>query len=291
MAPGASNNKSGGLRRRGVWARTCISVCLLVSAPLSFVGCDFPGRPNPNERPIPADQVVEFGLLYRKNCSGCHGTDGKLGPAPPLNDALFRAIIPAAELKHILTKGRNGTLMPAFSQENGGTLTATQIEVLVHEIKGIPYMIVPKQNGGRGEVEVVPDAGGISPRWGAPVRPPANVPSYNQAAAIVSRSSAVQQHDGAAVFVRACAACHGEHGQGIAQGHAMVRTINDQVLLKLNSDQVLRRYAITGRPDLGMPNFAEPRPGNPHFQALTEQQVTDLVALLASWRQTTVNGK
>jgi hypothetical protein len=48
------------------------------------------------------------------------------------------------------------------------------------------------------------------------------------------------------------------------------------------SNQALRRLVITGRPDLGMPNYAEPRMES-KFAPLTETEVTDLVALLASW--------
>ncbi len=260
-----------------------LSPCLLV--PLSFLtGCDLPGRPNPANRPVPADQVVEFGVLYRQNCAGCHGADGKLGPAPPLNDPLFRAIVPEEELEGIVTKGRNKTLMPAFAQENGGTLTAKQIQVLVKEIKGIPYKIVEKQEDGVAKVEVVPDAGGISPKWGTPGQPPKAVPSYREQSASSNAGGADNKEKRAAIFDRACAGCHGDHGQGIAKGGEMRRTINDPVLLGLTSNQALRRYVITGRPDLGMPSYADARPDNPDFVPLTDQEVADLVALLASWR-------
>ena len=40
----------------------------------------------------------DFALLYATNCAGCHGADGRLGPAPPLNDPLFLAIVPDASL-------------------------------------------------------------------------------------------------------------------------------------------------------------------------------------------------
>ena len=35
---------------------------------------------------------------------------------------------------------------------------------------------------------------------------------------------------------------------------------------------------------LGMPGYAEARPGSPDFVPLSDREVTDLVALLASWR-------
>ena len=266
--------------------RCCICLSLGLVAPLSLLtaGCDLPGRPDPAERPVPADRVLKFGVLYRQNCAGCHGADGKLGPAPPLNNRLFRATVPVEELKDILTKGRKKTLMPAFANENGGVLTAAQIQVLASEIKGIPYRIVEKREAGVDKLEVVPDAGGISPAWGAPGKPPNDVPPYEHSASS-SDNSAGNKERGALVFARACAVCHGNHGQGIEQKSGTVRTINDPVFLALISNQALRRYAITGRPDRGMPGYAQARPGNPHFVPLTDEEVTDLVALLASWRR------
>jgi mono/diheme cytochrome c family protein len=86
---------------------------------------------------------------------------------------------------------------------------------------------------------------------------------------------------GEKVFAAACADCHGVHGEGTEAGGA----INDPAFLALMSDQVLRRYIITGRLDLGMPNFAESTGRDKDFTLLTSQQVTDLVALLASWRE------
>ncbi len=57
------------------------------------------------------------------------------------------------------------------------------------------------------------------------------------------------------MFARACAGCHGNQGQGGKNGEQQVGAINNQAFLALISDQALRRYAITGRPDLGMPAY------------------------------------
>ena len=62
---GVSRNRSGR-------PLACVSPRLLVAMSLLTVGCDLPGRPDPADRPVPADQVLEFGVLYRQNCSGCH---------------------------------------------------------------------------------------------------------------------------------------------------------------------------------------------------------------------------
>jgi mono/diheme cytochrome c family protein len=252
---------------------------------LLLVGCDFPGRPDLADRPVPADKVVDFAHLYGQNCAGCHGADGKLGPAPPLNDPLFRQIVPEAELESVITNGRDKTLMPAFARENGGALTSAQIKILVYEIKGQPYRVNTRQESAAA-VEVVSDAGGTSPKWGSPGTPPAGVPSYSKSSTDGNVNSSNREVARISTFARACAACHGDQGQGIAGGDTMIQAINDTAFLSLCSDQVLRRYVITGRPDLGMPGYADSRPGSPHFQPLTEDEVASLVALLASWRET-----
>src|SRR5262245_25647642 len=134
---------SGNLRKKlGATSLVLLPGCVVVALCIVFAGCDFPGRPNPADRPVPADQVLSFHTLYGRNCAGCHGAEGRLGPAPPLNDAIFRSIVPASELESVVTSGRDKSLMPAFGNAHGGTLTAAQIQVLIHEIKGVPYKVI-----------------------------------------------------------------------------------------------------------------------------------------------------
>jgi cytochrome c oxidase cbb3-type subunit 3/ubiquinol-cytochrome c reductase cytochrome c subunit len=68
--------------------------------------------------------------------------------------------------------------------------------------------------------------------------------------------------------------------------------INDRAFLALISDQALRRIIITGRPDLGMPNYAESAGRPKGYKPLTSGEIADVVALLAYWRQGgSINGK
>jgi len=249
-------------------------------------GCDLPGRPDPADRPVPADQVKDFGALYATHCAGCHGADGKLGPAPPLNDALFLAIVPDAELLRVITEGRTVTPaqkspMPAFARERGGPLTAAQVKAL---------------------------AEGIKERWGASKPKAQSLPAYlAPPAPVVARSgdraitadhattgaataergatARAKTGEGARVFARACAGCHGSQGQGGKNGDRQVGAINNQAFLALISDQAIRRYAITGRPDLGMPAFDGHNGRSAEFRPLSSAEIDDLVALLASWRR------
>jgi mono/diheme cytochrome c family protein len=253
----------------------------LLLAIMFAAGCDanLPGKPNPKDRPKTPDKVLAFDTLFGRNCAGCHGKDGKLGPAPPLNDPLFRAIVPAAALEKTLNEGRLGTAMAVFAHKNGGTLTAAQIQVLVHEIKGIPYRIVEEQADGKLKIQIVADENGIAPTWG-PVKPaPASTPPYSQP------EGSGNAENGAIFFAEACFRCHGLNGAGIERDGKLRNKINDQAFLELISNQALRRIIITGRPDLGMPDYAKKTGRAKSFQPLNSTDIADLVAFLASWRK------
>lgn len=235
---------------------------------LLAAGCDLPGRPKETDAYRPPDQEMSFAALYQQNCAACHGRNGELGPAPPLNDALFLQIVPGADLRNVITKGREGTLMPAFAKDNGGQLTGEQVNVL---------------------------ADGIKSAWGEHKSRPGDLPAYliPQVKADASDSKALARGTGA--FARACASCHGPDGGGGTYGGKengeAVGSINDPAFLSLISDQALRRLIICGRPDLGMPSYAEKTGRSEDFKPLTPQEIKELGALLASWRQGQSNSR
>jgi cytochrome c oxidase cbb3-type subunit III len=248
-----------------------------------IVGCDPPGKPREADRPVPADQVKDFDALYKTHCAGCHGADGRLGPAPPLNDPLFLAIVPDRELLRVIREGRAVTPgqkspMPAFSLGAGVPLSPAQAEAWAR-LKEETHA-APRQQGALTPTQVQVLAEGIKKRWGPPASPPDWVPPYLAPAG----TSAGKKEEGAHVFARACAGCHSKEGEGVERDGKVRRKINDPAFLALISDQELRRYAITGRPDLGMPPYDGKAGRSPDFQPLTSEEIDDLVALLACWR-------
>jgi mono/diheme cytochrome c family protein len=259
-------------------------LCVLMAA-----GCNFPGKPNPADQPVPSEKVLKFSTLYAQNCAGCHGATGAFGPAPPLNSPLFRAIVSEADLERVIREGRKGTPMPAFAQESGGTLSPVQIQVLVHEIKGIPYKIVGESasqslSAEKFSVEQVSSAsapGAIALSWAAYESPPVGALAYLLPESKSPRTSEEIEKIRLTTFARACAGCHGDHGQGAERAGA----VDDGSLLALMSNQFLRRVVITGRTDLGMPDYAGTKGRSADFQPLSASEVAELVELLGYWRQ------
>jgi mono/diheme cytochrome c family protein len=232
-----------------VAGRHLVIAAIALAAAVSLAGCDdLPGKPDPARRRVPLERSLNFTVLYASRCAGCHGENGTLGPAPPLNDPLFRQIIPETALRQVISAGRQGTPMPSFSLDQDGTLTPQQIDVLVQ---------------------------GVQSHWGEASRS-GKPPAYEAA----GKGDATA---GARIFAVACAACHGDHGQGSPEGH--VGAIRDSAFLALISDQALRRIIITGRPDLGMPSYSGKDGRSENFEPLSSEQIDDLVALLAAWRQ------
>jgi len=195
-----------------------------VLVPLALAGCNLPGKPKAGPEVPRPEQVLRFEPLYAANCAGCHGENGENGAATNLANPEYQALIDDTSLREVIAKGRKGTLMPGFSQENGGMLTDRQIDALVQGIRGSWR----KENAFGGETP----------------------PPYKAAhAGDVSK--------GQAVYAIACARCHGAS----AQQRGTAGSILDGSFLALINEQTLRTTVIAGRPDIGEPDWRGHIPG------------------------------
>jgi len=192
---------------------------------LGCVGCSNASIRAGADPPVsPPSQMLEFSVLYSKNCAGCHGPNGKGGAAVPLADPVFLAIADDATIRRIATNGVHGTPMSAFAQSAGGMLTDQQMEAIV---RGIRSWAKPAALGGT------------------------NPPSY-------APQSAGNAQRGADVYRTYCSSCHGANG---SEGKA--GSIVNGSYLALVSDQDLRTNVILGRPELGAPDWRGDVPGRP----------------------------
>jgi mono/diheme cytochrome c family protein len=196
------------------------SICVAV---LASVACDrMPGRPGPGEEVPRPEQALDFATLYKENCSGCHGADGKGSAAIALRDPVFLALADDATILAVASSGVPGTQMPPFAQSKGGMLTDQQIGVLVHGIRS----------------------------WARPDASMTGLPPY-------AAQSPGDPQRGAGVYATFCSSCHGPKGEGGKGGSA----IANGTYLSLVSDQYLRTIAIAGRPELGAPDWRGDVPG------------------------------
>ena len=219
------------------------------------------GRPGPGTETRRPDEITDFHALYRQNCAGCHGRTGKDGAAIALANPVYIAWAGEEVVRGAIQNGTASKLMPPFSKSAGGTLSDAQVDALVH---------------------------GILAEWGKPnLLRSANPPAYK--ATLTGNAER-----GFAAYGVYCARCHGATGQGgpgdgkEAPGktgsgkNGWLGSIVDPSYLALISDQDLRSVIIAGWPDGVMPDWksdaAEP---------MTDQQVTDVVAWLASKRVAT----
>ena len=185
-----------------------------------------PGRPLADAQVIRPDAISDFTVLYAKNCSGCHGLDGKGGAAIGVGDPVYLAVADDAAIIHVISDGQKGTSMPAFAQHSGGMLTDYQIQVI---------------------------ASGIRARWAKPdALRGAIAPPY-------AASGPGDPKRGAAVYGAYCSSCHGADGRGGSKASCIV----EPSYLALVSDQYLRTTVIAGRPELGAPDWRGNIPGKP----------------------------
>lgn len=209
--------------------------------------CDgLPGKPDPAKRYVRPEKVTDFETLYSMNCSGCHGADGRLGPSIPLGDSVYLALAHPPYIEAITQDGVPGTTMPAFAIQNGGTLTDEQIAII---------------------------ARGLHEKWGEPGK---NLGVQSLPSLSVKEATEVGAPSrGQNTFGVFCAECHGESGQGTAKAGSVV----EPPYLALVSNQNLRTVTITGRRDLGMPDWRSVGP-----RVMTNQEIADVVAWLSSQR-------
>jgi cytochrome c oxidase cbb3-type subunit III len=207
-------------------------------------GCTSPrGQPRKGSEPLAPNEVMDFGTLYTDNCAGCHGAEGRGGAAIALADPVYLAIVDDAAMRKVVANGVSGTSMPAFAESAGGMLTDKQIDVITTQVRS---------------------------HWSRPANvDAANLPSY-------APKSAGNVSQGEAAYETYCESCHGPNGSGGPKGSA----ITNDSFLALVSDQGLRTIVITGRPELGAPDWRGNVPGKP----MSDQEITDVVAWLVSRR-------
>lgn len=221
-----------------------LGVTAVLGLTVLFSACSSaPGQPRKGSEELAPNEVLTFDTLYPQNCAGCHGAEGRGGAAIALANPVYLAIADETSIRAAIADGVPGTSMPAYARRAGGMLTDAQIDVITRDMRA---------------------------RWSRPGTLDGVVhPTY-------AATSAGDAHQGESAYRTYCASCHGSRGEGGPKGSA----ITNDSFLALMSDQGLRTVIISGRPELGAPDWRGYVPGRP----MSDQEVTDVVAWLASRR-------
>ena len=231
----------------------CIAFLGCVLA-LCVTGCkDAPGMSRPGSETPRPDQVLNFATLYGQNCAGCHGDHGTNGAAISLANPVYLGVAGIANVQRLTASGVKGTMMPGFQKSAGGMLTDRQIAAL---------------------------AQGMIAAWGRPAELSGQtLPTY-------ASSSPGVAAEGQKDFATFCARCHGSDGTGVSTQKMRTGSLVEPSYLSLVSDQGLRSFIVAGQPEQGMPDWRSDLTGSA-ARAITDREITDIVAWLAAHRTTT----
>jgi len=223
-----------------------VTFAMVTCAIVGLLGCaacsSSHGVPRSDAEVVPPSEVVDFNQLYGANCSGCHGVEGSGGAGMALANPTFLAIADDGVIRHVAASGVPGTPMPAFAQGAGGMLTDKQIDALVRGIRS----------------------------WAKPdAFRNTTLPPY-------ATQTPGDARRGADAYRTYCSSCHGADGRGGSKASSIV----DGSYLALTTDQQLRTIVITGRPELGAPDWRADVEGRP----MSPQEISDVVAWLSSQR-------
>ena len=190
------------------------------------------------------NQVLDFATLYAQNCAGCHGAQGRGGAAIALADPVYLAIVDETAMRKVIANGIHGTSMPAFAQSCRRNADRRTDRC---DYERNLFTLGTQGNSRRSQSTFI--RGKIRREC-------------------CTRRTRVTEH----IAHPAMALKAGRTPKGSA--------ITNDSFLALVSDQGLRTIVITGRPELGAPDWRGNVPGKP----MTDQEITDVVAWLASRR-------
>lgn len=191
------------------------------------------------------EELLQQGaMIYRENCAVCHGDEGqgRIGATLAKN---WPSIRPEATVKTIIENGIPGSPMLAFSQENGGPLTSSEINTLV-------LYILSWQNG---QSIALPEL--LEPTKRPPIMP---IPEVDG-----------DPNRGAVLFDQNCAVCHGADGKGRI-GANLTKDWSG-----VRPDLSIRSTIVAGIPGSPMPAWGEANGG-----PLSDENIDDIVSFILS---------
>jgi mono/diheme cytochrome c family protein len=191
------------------------------------------------------EQLELGGQIYLENCTVCHGEDGQ-GRVGATLAKDWPSIRPDLKVRDTIERGIPGTLMPAWSQAQGGPLDDQEIDALT-------FYILSWQTGG--PIYIFPTP---TPGMRLSLTPPPGVTG--------------DPNRGALLYASNCAVCHGQEGEG-------------RIGATLAKDWPSFRpdLQVKSAIEIGVEGSVMPAWSREHGGPLTDQDINDIVAFILTW--------
>jgi len=189
-------------------------------------------------------------IIYVDNCLTCHGEQGKGSTGEGAPKSLVDSQLSEDEMIKVIERGRAGTIMAAFGDQEGGALKSHEVEDLVRFIRRFSAQAVYARE--TAIIEMTPEPTPTPEGYVAPTPEPGDPAKGKQ------------------IFTdRQCRSCHGAAGlaQGDAPAIACTTLTQEEVIAQARSPRIRK-------PDGTMP----PQPPS----KVTDQDLIHIYAWLQS---------
>lgn len=192
---------------------------------------------------IKKEAMTRGAEIYVSHCTACHGKTGDNIPGRTLRQTLMEE----AALDKVISRGRPGTGMPAFGNEEGGSLKKFEVNDVIAFIRNWDQSLLASA------------AAHLPPKTAPSSGPALPAPAAASKATILAAPGGDAQEGRIVYSNMGCDGCHGDKGQG-----------DSAPSLKGKSAATIKKIVRSGRN--GMPPF--------DAASLSDSDLEDIIAFL-----------
>ncbi len=201
--------------------------------------------------------------LFRSNCGGCHGGDGRGGEVGiSLRAPAFLAIASDEFLADTILRGRANTAMPSWRQFDN-----REVSDLLAHIRSWQPLKSDRDTVLAMTLGITTPSDESDP--GEPAEPSTTVGAPPIEGTRIASGHTPSAAIGLKLYRSRCTVCHGENGEGL-----IGPSLNNQSVLSAVNNEFFHDTIVRGRPGTAMPAWRQ----------LSSEDVADLIALMRSWQ-------
>ncbi|MEZ4594182.1 MAG: c-type cytochrome [Chloroflexota bacterium] len=212
---------------------------------------------------LQSQYVTDASVIYIENCAVCHGIEGEgIGATPALNVPGLQTM-DYEELFKVIARGRYGTAMTGWHEDEGGLYNDYQIEQLIALIRYADWTQIG---------ELAASQGLIPPTLPIPSVDPEMVAQIIE----MSAESGFAWAEGFQLYATNCTVCHGIEGEGSDLG----LPLNTEDIQSRDADELVRIISegVSGTAMV------------PWHNVLTPDEIESIVGFLQHWDEIEAEG-